>query len=230
MTHIPKHYYALISGVVNPQGNNVSYKFQWGKTTAYDHQTPLTSASNGNAPDDAVTARPGDGYATRHNPFVYFHSLLDLGDCGSSDGPLDRLTTDLETLNGAPNFAYVAPNLCDDGTESPCLDGSPGGLASADAFLAKWVPPILASPAYRKDGLLIIAFAGSLASAPAAAPARRATARCCCRRSPSPAARSPATSTRTRSCAPSRISSRSSRSPAPRTRRRSPGRRSPVPM
>jgi hypothetical protein len=41
--------YALISGVVNPQGNNVSYEFQWGKTTAYDQQTPLTSASNGKA-------------------------------------------------------------------------------------------------------------------------------------------------------------------------------------
>ena len=32
------------------------------------------------------------------------------------------------------------------------------GAAAADAFLAQWVPKILASPAYKKDGLLIITF------------------------------------------------------------------------
>ena len=31
-----------------------------------------------------------------------------------------------------------------------------GGLARADAFLKEWVPLILASPAYQKDGLLLI--------------------------------------------------------------------------
>jgi hypothetical protein len=127
------------------------------------------------APDDAVTERPGDGYATRHNPFVYFHSLLDLGDCGSSDGPLGRLATDLQTLKGTPNLAYIAPSLCDDGTASPCLDGRPGGLPSADAFLATWVPLILRSPAYRRDGLLVITFAGSVAPASGAGAPRNGT-------------------------------------------------------
>ena len=27
----------------------------------------------------------GSDYATRHNPFIYFHSLLDLGGCSSND-------------------------------------------------------------------------------------------------------------------------------------------------
>ncbi len=36
--------------------------------------------------------------------------------------------------------------------------GDKGGLVSADAFLALWVPKILASSAYRKDGLLIVTF------------------------------------------------------------------------
>jgi phosphatidylinositol-3-phosphatase len=36
--------------------------------------------------------------------------------------------------------------------------GAPGGLVSADVFLQKWVPIIMNSPAYRKDGLLIINF------------------------------------------------------------------------
>ncbi len=120
-----------------------------------------------NGPDDTLTARPGDGYATRHNPFVYYHSLLDLGDCDSSDGALTELEGDLRAAKDTPNLAYIAPNLCNDGTESPCVDGSPGGLAAADAFLATWVPKILASPAYRADGLLIVAFAGDVTPATA---------------------------------------------------------------
>lgn len=115
-----------------------------------------------NAADDALQSRPGDGYATRRNPFVYYHSLLDLGDCDANDGALSALEADLRAAKDTPSLAYIAPNLCHDGTESPCLDGTPGGLAAADAFLATWVPKILASPAYRADGLLIVAFAGDV--------------------------------------------------------------------
>lgn len=126
-----------------------------------------------NAADDTLRARPGDGYATRHNPFVYYHSLLDLGDCDANDGALAELDGDLQSVKDTPNLAYIAPNLCNDGTESPCVDGTPGGLAAADAFLATWVPKILASPAYRADGLLIVAFAGDVTppADPAAPPA-----------------------------------------------------------
>jgi phosphatidylinositol-3-phosphatase len=115
-----------------------------------------------NAPDDTLRARAGDGYATRHNPFVYYHSLLDLGDCDANDGSLTALEGDLKSARSTASLSYIAPNLCNDGTESPCVDGSPGGLAAADAFLATWVPKILASPAYRADGLLIVTFAGDV--------------------------------------------------------------------
>ncbi len=39
-------------------------------------------------------AQPG-GYAASQNPFVYFHSLLDLGDCSANDVPLEQLSKDL---------------------------------------------------------------------------------------------------------------------------------------
>jgi hypothetical protein len=132
-----------------------------------------------NAPDDTLRARVGDGYATRRNPFVYYHSLLDLGDCDASDGSLAELEDDLRSASATPNLAYIAPNLCNDGTESPCVDGTPGGLAAADAFLATWVPKILASPAYSADGLLIVAFAGDVTppADPAAPPAADAPVR-----------------------------------------------------
>ncbi len=41
--------YALLSGIVNPQGLPTVYLFQWGRTTAYGHNTPVTSAGNGKA-------------------------------------------------------------------------------------------------------------------------------------------------------------------------------------
>jgi hypothetical protein len=42
---------------------------------------------------------------------------------------------------------------------STCPAATPTGLAGEDAFLKTWVPLILRSPAYKKDGALIIAFA-----------------------------------------------------------------------
>ena len=111
-------------------------------------------------PDETATAAPaaGETYATRHNPFVYFHSLLDLGDCLADDGPLDRLADDLKTSKTTPDLAFIAPDLCDSGTLATCPDGRPGGLAGADAFLSTWAPRILASPAYRRDGALLVLF------------------------------------------------------------------------
>jgi hypothetical protein len=103
---------------------------------------------------------PG-GYAARQNPFVYFHSLLDLGDCGADDLPIDKLTTDLRKAEKTPSYSFIAPTPCDSGATGQCEPGATEGPASADAFLASWVPKILASPAYKTDGLLIVDFAAA---------------------------------------------------------------------
>jgi hypothetical protein len=100
----------------------------------------------------------GDQYAARHNPFVYFHSIIDSPRCKSDVVNLTRLARDLATEQRTPNFVFIAPNLCNDGHDAPCVDGQPGGLTSADRFLQEWVPRILASPAYQRDGLLVITF------------------------------------------------------------------------
>lgn len=113
-----------------------------------------------NGADETLRGRVGDGYATRRNPFVYFHSLLDLGDCDANDGALERLESDLRAAKTTPSFSWIAPNLCNAGTEAPCADGSGGGLPAADAFLSRWVPQILRSPAYRAGGLLLVVFVG----------------------------------------------------------------------
>jgi hypothetical protein len=100
----------------------------------------------------------GDQYASRHDPFVYFHSIIDSPVCETNVVNLNHLTADLARENTTPNLVFITPNLCDDGHDSPCVTGAPGGLVSADAFLQKWIPIIQASPAYREGGLIVITF------------------------------------------------------------------------
>jgi hypothetical protein len=125
-------------------------------------------------PEPAAADAPvTGGYATRLNPFIYFHSLLDLGDCQENDKPLGELEKDLRKIETTPNFNYISPNLCNVGISGQCAAGAPDGAASADAFLATVVPKILASPAYKRDGLLIVNFGQVNTAAPvdpAAAP------------------------------------------------------------
>ncbi len=110
---------------------------------------------------DATDAPPAGGYASAQNPFVHFHSLLDLGDCATNDVPIEGLPADLRKAEKTANYSYIAPTPCDAGTAGQCTPGSVEGAAAADAFLAKWVPQILASPAYKEDGLLIVTFAAA---------------------------------------------------------------------
>ncbi|MGA8744714.1 MAG: alkaline phosphatase family protein [Solirubrobacterales bacterium] len=119
----------------------------------------------------APEAPPPGGYAARQNPFVYFHSLLDLGACASSDLPLGELTGALAKISSTPTYSFIAPDPCNAGVEGQCPAGAPSGAGAADAFLSQWVPKILASPAYKQDGLLIVTFdqANPAASAPATA-------------------------------------------------------------
>jgi phosphatidylinositol-3-phosphatase len=108
----------------------------------------------------------GDAYATRHNPFMYFHSIIDSPSCHTHVVNLSKLPADLEKESSTPNFVFITPNLCNDGHDgsgtgavgTTCVNGDAGGLTSADAFLKEWVPRIMASRAYREDGLLIITF------------------------------------------------------------------------
>jgi hypothetical protein len=111
------------------------------------------------SPDGTQQATATDQYATRHNPFVYFHSIIDNpAGCQARDVPLSRLPTDLASVKSTPNLSFITPNLCHDGHDATCADGTAGGLPAADAFLRQWVPQITASPAFQRDGLLVIAF------------------------------------------------------------------------
>ena len=55
-------------------------------------------------------------------------------------------------------MAYIVPNRCHDGAETPCAACQPAGLAASDAFLKTLVPQIEASAAYKDGGLIAITF------------------------------------------------------------------------
>jgi hypothetical protein len=105
-------------------------------------------------------------YKRKHNPFVFFDSLRESGQCQTSDVGLDTLGTDLQSVATTPNLSFIVPNQCNDGHDAcpssfpianPLTDDQ-DGLRQIDAFLRKWVPQIQASPAYKQDGLLIVTF------------------------------------------------------------------------
>jgi phosphatidylinositol-3-phosphatase len=129
-----------------------------------------------NSQDQTQSAEAGDGYATRHDPFVYFHSVIDnqtycdqhVVALGSPTGAMPAaalagetgLATDLKKIATTPAFSFITPNLCNDGHDYPCTNQPSGASALADieAFLQTWVPLITNSPAFKKNGLLEITF------------------------------------------------------------------------
>jgi len=121
------------------------------------------SATCGHVPPGAEErtsrATVNDKYAAKHDPFVYFHSIIDdQSRCDAHVVNLDQLPTDLRSVATTPNYSLITPNLCNDGHDAHCVDGGLGGFQAIYAFLQKWVPLVMNSPAFQKDGLLIITF------------------------------------------------------------------------
>lgn len=136
------------------------------------------------SPDYSNSAVPGDGYATRHNPFMYFRSIIDdeqrcndrvvpLGTVvvdpnGGPDVFSGHLVNDLKHKSTTPAFSFIIPDVCNDGHDSHCQPahaggtatdiegGNAGGLAAADIWLKHWIPLLMSSPAYRDGEMLIV--------------------------------------------------------------------------
>jgi hypothetical protein len=129
-----------------------------------------------NNPDHTQEAVYGDGYATRHDPFPYFHSVIDsraycdahvvalggpLGGVPATALPGELgLSQDLTSEATTPNYSFITPNLCMDGHDYPCKNETSGtsALNDIDRFLSTWVPIITNSAAYKDNGLLEITF------------------------------------------------------------------------
>jgi phosphatidylinositol-3-phosphatase len=75
------------------------------------------------------------GYAKKHNPFAYYTDIVrSPARCGRLTG-FAQLASDLRA-GRLPTYAWLSPNLCDDGHDC--------GVGAADSFLARNVPALLA--------------------------------------------------------------------------------------
>jgi phosphatidylinositol-3-phosphatase len=97
-------------------------------------------------------------YAVRHDPFVYFKDVTKQNDPNSPDcirhiRPFEELGKDLADNAVAP-YNFITPNVCDDMHDS-C---SPlrNRIAQGDTWLAKNLPEILNSQAYREGGAVFL--------------------------------------------------------------------------
>jgi phosphatidylinositol-3-phosphatase len=157
-----------------------AYEQDMGNTPSRDGGTPDPTGGTDcahpavGAPDTAEFATSVDQYTTRHNPFVWFHSVIDdtalcdanvvpLGTLGpnGTPSPSGHLAQDLKSEATTPRFGFITPNLCNDGHDDPCAGpnstgGDVGGLTGADEFLQAWMPLILSSPAYKHGDMLVV--------------------------------------------------------------------------
>jgi phosphatidylinositol-3-phosphatase len=88
-------------------------------------------------------------YAKRHNPFSYFTDVVNSSSQLNNLVSLSQFSSDLANEQ-LPTLSYLVPNLLDDAHD--------GTLQLADAWLQNNIAPLMSSPTFQKDGLLIIVF------------------------------------------------------------------------
>lgn len=88
-------------------------------------------------------------YVKRHNPAPWYSDVINNVSDQKKMVPFSELAADL--ANGTlPNYSIIVPDLNNDAHD--------GTLGQADDFLSHQVAPLLDSPTFKKDGLLIVTF------------------------------------------------------------------------
>jgi hypothetical protein len=125
---------------------------------------------------------PGsNGYATRHNPAMWFDSVTaDATYCDAHSVDYTQLATDEKSGATLPTFSFVEPDTCHDGhddTSTGCTGDpegptAPDGVAALDAWLGNgakggtgFVAQLLHSKAWKSGhNLLVVTFDEALSS------------------------------------------------------------------
>jgi len=98
-----------------------------------------------NAPTACFKGATAGEYAKKHNPFIYYDDIAHSPHrCGKLVG-FGQLASDLRH-GRLPTYAWISPNLCDDGHDC--------GVAGGDRFLARTVPSLLTE--LGPHGLLVL--------------------------------------------------------------------------
>jgi len=110
----------------------------------------------GGAPTLCRAPADGSRPATGPLPFPLFASFTGDPDCSSHVASTAALAEDAASRDKAPAFSFVMPGPCEDASDTPCEEGSPAGVAPANAFLRRTVEAIRSSAAYKAGGAIII--------------------------------------------------------------------------
>jgi phospholipase C len=100
-------------------------------------------------PSAGYTGGDAYPYFKRHNPFSYLSEVVNDSSQAANLVPFTQFAPDL-AANRLPDFSYVVPNALDDAHD--------GTLADADGWLKQNIAPLISSPQFQNDGLLIITF------------------------------------------------------------------------
>jgi acid phosphatase len=88
-------------------------------------------------------------YAVRHNPLAYFTDVQNDPTQLQNLVPFSQFAVDRNAAK-LPDFSFIVPNLCNDAHDC--------SLGTADTWLRTNIDPLIQSPQFQKDGLLIIVF------------------------------------------------------------------------
>lgn len=97
-------------------------------------------------------------YIKHHNPVAYFSDVVSSPAQAANMVPFSQFAGDL-AAGRLPNYSLIVPNLLDDAHDCPaaipsCTDNQK--LAAADSWLSTNIAPLVNSPMFQQDGLLII--------------------------------------------------------------------------
>jgi acid phosphatase len=97
----------------------------------------------------------GSGYyVKRHNPLAYFSDVANSSEKYNLV-PFTQFSKDLSN-HTLPQFSFIVPNLIHDAHD--------GTLSAADSWLKANIAPLIGSPTFQKDGILIVVFDESVGS------------------------------------------------------------------
>lgn len=100
-------------------------------------------------PAAGYTGGSTGAYLKRHNPFAYFSDVVNSPAVAANMVQFSQFAADL-AAGTLPNFSFVVPNANNDAHD--------GSLATADSWLNTNIAPLLSSPQFQTDGLLLIVF------------------------------------------------------------------------
>ena len=100
-------------------------------------------------PSVGYTGGDVGGYARRHNVFALLSDVARTPTQAANLVPLSQFPVDL-AANTLPNYAYIVPNLCNDGHDCPSR--------VVDGWLQTNMGPLIGSTQFQRDGLLIITY------------------------------------------------------------------------